>query len=238
MNKIADSIADDLSGKLKVLDRSMAETAFRALEITTPANMKVGDSRRTADAIGCDFVLLVHGGSLRRTSLSKGEYFESYIAIYLISERSGRLVSWDLISFEADDQAKAENLLFGPLKQRSELILDKLKAAEARELSEKSPASIEQLPLDYSPQDKAFRPPIPYRRIKPEYTAQALGLRCRGGRRGRGRYRSRRPCFACGSGPLGRIRAGRIGDRCGAKNELAARREERQAIGDAGFAAI
>ena len=172
-NKIASSIAENIAGKVKILDPSMADTAFRALDIGTPFNMTVGDARRTADAIGCDFVLLVRAYSTRRTSLVKGSYFETYAIFYLVSERSGQLIFWDLISFESDDHKMAENSLFSSLKQRSGPVPDKLKTAEAREMSEKAPPPIEQMPMDYTPKDETFRPPIPYRRIKPEYTPQA-----------------------------------------------------------------
>ena len=172
-SRIANSIAENLSGKLRVVDSSMAETAFRALEIGTPFNMTVGDARRTADAIGCDFILVVNAASMRRTSLSRGSYFEAFAAMYLVSERSGRLVYWDLVSAEADEQAKAESGLLLSLKQRFISIADKLDVAQTSAMAEKPPSAVEQLPPDSSQQDKSFRPPVPYRRIKPEYTQTA-----------------------------------------------------------------
>lgn len=174
----AASLTESIGAKIKVLDSSLAEAAFRSLAIETPFNMTISDSRRAASAVGCDFLLLVIAATTRRSSLSRGDYYESYAVAYLTSERSGRLVDWSLTSFAADTPENAERLLFDSARTLAGRIAERAKAAKLADLDEKPSPAIEQLPLD-SAAGKDFRPPVPYKRIKPEYpqTAFLYGVR-------------------------------------------------------------
>lgn len=172
--RFASSISESIGAKIKVLDHSMSEAAYQSLAIETPFNMTVGDSRRAASAVGCDFLLLVKAGSMRRSSLLRGDYYESFVAAYLVSERTGRLVDWSLTSFDADSAEKAERMLFDSVRPLAERIAERAKGAKLAELNEKAPLAIEQLPLENSQEGRDFRPPVPYKRIKPAYTPTAF----------------------------------------------------------------
>lgn len=175
----AASLAENIGAKIKVLDSLMAEAAFRSLAIETPFNMTISDARRAASAVGCDFLLLVRAGTTRRSSLSRVDYYESFAAAYLVSERTGRLADWSLTSFEADSPEKAERTLFDSARTLAERIADKARAARETELNEKAAPALEKLPLENEPESKDFRPPVPYKRVKPEYpqTAFLYGVR-------------------------------------------------------------
>jgi hypothetical protein len=125
--------------------------------------------------IGCDYIVLVRADGLRRESLSRPTYYEAYAFFYLIDGRSGTLRSVDGESLEKGTQAEADEALF--------LALDKTVSRIARRISdtEKLPApawrhdsEIEDVPPEDSPKAVGLKPPIPYRRIKPEYTTQAF----------------------------------------------------------------
>ncbi|MBA2333494.1 MAG: TonB family protein [Blastocatellia bacterium] len=166
----AADLANSLSGKFKVLDGSMSEAAFRSVSVENPLNMSSEQSKAAASVIGCDFLLLIKTGELRRASFAKPEYYESFMTVYVISGRTGRLVFWDLKSFEADTPAAAEKLLFSSTESVATRIREQIQAASKKEIADNSTRTIEEVPAQDSPEAKNFRPPLPYKRIKPEYT--------------------------------------------------------------------
>jgi TonB family protein len=170
----AEKLETSLSGKFKVLDGSLSETAFRTENYANPFNLTTAESKIIGAAIGCDYFLLVRAANQRRSTFGKPEFYESYAAVYVVSARTGRLVFWKLNSFEAETPAKADKLLFAASDALSVEIFEKLKTIGKDELNEKlSPQNIEELPAEDSAEAKNFRPPLPYKRIKPEYTRLA-----------------------------------------------------------------
>ena len=170
----AEKLAVSLSAKLKILDASLSETAFRAENYENPFNLTTKDAQSIGAAIGCDYFLLVRAADQRRSTFGRPEFYESYAAVYVASARTGRLVVWKLSSFEAETAAQADQKLLASTVDASAEIYEKLKIAGRQELSEKpSPADIEELPDENSAEAKNFRPPLPYKRIKPEYTPLA-----------------------------------------------------------------
>ncbi|HEV7701425.1 MAG TPA: energy transducer TonB, partial [Pyrinomonadaceae bacterium] len=109
----------------------------------------------------------------RRSSFDRPEYYEAYAAVYLVSTRSGRLVLWKNEKHEAATADKAQSELNASAAEIASEISGTAKAITAAELAEPAPMPIEEPPDDASPLAKNFKPPIPYRRIKPEYTAEA-----------------------------------------------------------------
>ena len=159
-----------LSNNFRVLDSSLSDTAFRSTKYEKPFNLSRKESKNIGAAIGCDYFLLVKAETLRRYSFSKKEFYESYAVIYAISMRSGRLVFWKLTNGEAETAEKAEGKLFDSMKDLSAEISDKLKTTSKEELDEKPTVKLEELPSENSPEAKNFRSPLPYKRIRPEYT--------------------------------------------------------------------
>ena len=159
-----------LSKNFKVLDASLSETAFSSANYEKPFNLSLEESKNIGTAIGCDYFLLVKADTLRRYSFEKKEFYESYATIYVVSSRTGRLVFWKLINSETETVEKSERKLFDSINDLSAELSNKLKLAAKEELSEKPAARLEELPAENSPEAKNFRPPLPYKRIKPEYT--------------------------------------------------------------------
>lgn len=163
---VADRLAEGLPKKFRVIDRAAAESAFSGTGEATPFNMPVLDARNAAAVIGCDVLILIRADSIRRVSLERDPYFESYAAIYVINGRTGELAAWLLKNAEAPTEQAS---LAGLINQLPE-------AAGGLENSISSAA----LPIgrgfgrfDDHSGDPAVVPPIPYRRLKPEYTRTA-----------------------------------------------------------------
>lgn len=163
-------LGNALSGKISVLDSDLSESAYRSVSPDTPFNMYAETARTIGAVIGCDYFLLVRSGNQRRTSLEKSNYFEAFAAIYVVSSRTGRLVFWRLRSFEAPTPAEADRGLANSAPSQAAEISDKLKTVTAEELAEKPGKTPEEIPAEGTPEAKNFRPPMPYKRIKPEYT--------------------------------------------------------------------
>lgn len=171
--KFAEAIHDSLKSKLVVLDSSLSETAFISVTIENAFNMTASEAKRIAAVVGCDYFLMIRTGSLRRSSFEKAEYYEAFSVLYLVSGRTGRLVFWDLRSLESDSTIEAEKLLLRSAEDVSIKIAGKMMEAFNVEKAEKPGTYIEEVPLNNSANDKTFRPPMPYKRIKPEYTRTA-----------------------------------------------------------------
>lgn len=169
----AEKLETALSEKLKILDSSMSETAFRSVKVENPFNLYKTEAKLIGAVIGCDYFLLVKSQTLRRASLSKPDYYESYAVVYVVSSRSGRLIFWKLDSFEAEKETEAGKLLFASVGNLSNEIAKRLKITEEEELNEKAAPKIAELPEENSPEAKNFRPPLPFKRVKPEYTPTA-----------------------------------------------------------------
>ncbi len=168
-----EKLENSLSNNFKVLDDSLSEAAFRSAKYEKPFNLSLEESKNIGAAIGCDYFLLIKTASQRRYSLEKKDYYESYAVVYGVSSRTGRLVFWKLSNSEAETAEKAENKLFALTNDVSAEIFDKLKIVTKDELNEKAAQKLEQLPAEDSPEAKGFRPPLPYKRIKPPYTRLA-----------------------------------------------------------------
>jgi len=166
----AEKLETWLFREFKILDKSLSEAAFNSSIYEKPFNLSLEESKNIGAAIGCDFFLLIQSKNLRRFSLEKKEYYESFAAVYVVSSRSGRLVFWKLVKGEAKITDEAEKLLFNEAEKLGSEIAEKIKKAEKTEISEKNAAKLEELPEDDSPAAKNFRPPLPFKRIRPQYT--------------------------------------------------------------------
>lgn len=169
----AEKLENSLASTAKILDASLSETAFRARTFENPFNLTVGAAKNIGAAIGCDYFLLIKAENLRRISLAKGEFYESYAAIFTVNSRTGRLIFWKLNSFEAAKAEDADKKLFDSIYVSATEISDKLKIANLTQSNEKPLPNFEKLPDENTPEAKNFRPPLPYKRLRPEYTPVA-----------------------------------------------------------------
>ncbi|MEP6947079.1 MAG: TonB family protein [Acidobacteriota bacterium] len=157
-----------------VLDDSLVWSAFDAVGPTTPYNMTTAEARNFAAALGCDFVVLVRAGDQRRSSSEREEYYESYASIFAVSAKTGRLVDWSDPQFESSKPADASRSLKQAIPSLAAALVKRLEKAAASESAEISTPRIEEMPPDGSPLLRELRPPVPYRRLKPEYTSLAF----------------------------------------------------------------
>lgn len=171
--KLIEKLESSLSERFKVLDRSLSETAFHSRSFENPFNLSLDEAKATGAAIGCDFFLLIKLDVLRRTSFERPEYYEAFAAVYAVSSRTGRLVFWKLQTFAGDKPREAEKALFDSIEDLAAEIAPRLKLKIKEELSEERAQPIEEVPAENSPAAKNFRPPLPFKRIKPEYTSAA-----------------------------------------------------------------
>jgi len=169
----SEKLEDSLSKKVKILDASLSEAAFRAQTFEKPFNLSLIESKSIGAAIGTEFFLLVKAENLRRSSLTREEFYESYAIIFTVSARTGRLVLWKLNSFEADKKEAAERKLFDSTNALAMEISEKIKSTNNEELNEKPAPNFEKLPEENSIAAKFFRPPLPYKRMRPAYTPLA-----------------------------------------------------------------
>nr|HQU86703.1 hypothetical protein [Pyrinomonadaceae bacterium] len=107
-NNFSDKLEASLSKKFRVLDASMSETAFRSVAVENVFNQTIEEAKTIGAAVGCDYFLLIKAQNQRRVSLTKNEYFESFAPVFAVSTRTGRLVFWKMLSFEAAKQIEAE----------------------------------------------------------------------------------------------------------------------------------
>lgn len=169
----AAALEKSISKNYRILDASLSETAFRSAQIENAFNLSTTEAKNVGAAIGCNYFLLVKYENLRRASLKKDEYYEAHSVVYLVSSRTGNLIFWNLKKFEADKPSESENKLFDSIQTTANEISNALQTAKNIEISQTAGKNIEEPPAENSPDAANFRPPLPYRRIKPEYTATA-----------------------------------------------------------------
>lgn len=171
------AFAERLSGsfgkKIEVLDRDLASAAFTSNTHPNPFNMTADESKEVGMVIGCDFFVLIRSVIQRRSASGRADYYEAYAVIYVVSTRTGRLVDWRLQKFEADKPENAANLLDRSAANLTADLEIRIVATAKAEIAEPKPPQMEEPPDQASPPTANFRSPIPYRRIKPEYTAEA-----------------------------------------------------------------
>jgi|KBSMisStaDraftv2_1062788.scaffolds.fasta_scaffold09588_2 TonB family protein len=172
--RAAESIGDSLSNKLAIVDASLANTAFASADIENPFNLSLEEAKRAGAAIGAEAFILVRAETLRRSSTTRPAYYESYSVVFLVNSRSGHLVWWTLVNAEANTSAISELHLDDSMQTVTANIsancLEWLKSDNLR----KTAPDLPEMPADGSPEAKTLRAPIPYRRLKPEYTRQAF----------------------------------------------------------------
>lgn len=172
--KYADHFRQALTGKFNVLDNSLGESAFNsAAAAKNPFNLTTTEAQIVGAAIGCDYFLMVKSGVQRRSSFGREEFYEAFAFIYVVSARTGRLVIWKPQIHEADTPPKAEKLLLDSADNSGAEIFKNLKIIRQQEASAKSPDKIEEVPNENLPEAENFRPPLPFKRIKPEYSRTA-----------------------------------------------------------------
>ena len=166
-------LGDRLEDKVNLLDGDLSLAAYQAVSPTTPFNLTATDSKLIGSAIGCEFFILVRSATQRRSAFRRDEYYETYAHIYVVSSRTGRLVFWKNQKREAAKPESAAKLLDDSVDSLIKEVASTIKTAQNDERNPQLEPAIEEVPDADSPLAKDFKAPVPYRRVKPEYTTEA-----------------------------------------------------------------
>lgn len=183
-NSSARTVADIFSTSLKressaeVLDRDQVRAAARGAGYSGSLNMSVSEARALGETVGSDFLVLGDAQTLRRSPSSGAVYFESYVSVFVVSSRTGRLVAWERPSFRANDEKSAERALSvelstGALAKR---VLVSVLQAERDERAARALIIDSETPvIEAAPDDEkiaeaeGLRLPKPFRHFLPSY---------------------------------------------------------------------
>jgi len=163
----AERLTAELSKRSKLLDGELAFAAFRSVEIANPFNMSWEEASRVGEVIGCDRFVMLRSGLQRRAASGGRSYLEAFAVTYLVEARTGLLTRFDLTSTEAATEAEASAKLIAKVPE----IAAKLSSTKPPEIP---PYQIfPEPPPEGSPYAVGLKLPIPYKRIRPEYTVLA-----------------------------------------------------------------
>ena len=167
---------------LQVLDSDQARAAARGAGHVPTLNMAVSEARTVGAVIGSDFYILGDAQTLRRSPSSGKTYFESYASIFLVSSRTGRLISWQRPDFQSSSTTESEKLLLNTLSQNplKDALILALRRAEKEERTARAEALVREIPvIEAAPEDdetaaaEGMRLPRPFRRLQPPYPDSA-----------------------------------------------------------------
>src|SRR5690606_21634673 len=94
-------LADQIQKSFDVIDLSMADAAFRSADVAEPFNQTVESAKNLAEIIGCEYFILIRTTNQRRAGIGRPDYFEASAAVFLVSGRTGKLLSFRLYNREA-----------------------------------------------------------------------------------------------------------------------------------------
>ncbi len=125
----AELLSERLGSSLRILDRSQSDTAFGSVSVRNVFNMGLDEAKAAGTVMGCDYFVLTRTGAQRRSSFSRPDYYEAFAVHYVVSTRTGELVSWLLKSFAAVDQIKADRARADSVSDTAKEIVDKVSKA-------------------------------------------------------------------------------------------------------------
>ena len=167
---------------LVVLDRDQVTAAARGAGYAGSINLSVGEARDLGAALGCDFFIVGDAQTIRRSPSNGAVYFESYASMFLVSARTGRLVTWERPNFRASTSSAAEQALLAKLSSQDlrHGFVAALRRTQEVERGERELRSQQPVPvIEAAPDDEklaeaeGLRLPRPYRRLVPEYPETA-----------------------------------------------------------------
>lgn len=175
-------IAEHRNGSaFQVIDRDQARSASLGAGYQGSLNMSLQEARDLASAIGCDFFFTGDAQTLRRSPSEGPAYFESYATIYLVSGRTGKLISWERASArrhgsDAAEKALLQELAAPDLVLRYQMVVPRAQEEESRERAsaiETTAPIIEVMSDGEADETRDVRAPRPFRRLKPPYPETA-----------------------------------------------------------------
>ena len=167
--------------QLLVADADLSRSAARGVGYEGSLNLTLNEARNLGSALATEFYLLGDAQLLRRSSFEKPVYYESYVSLFLVSARTGRLLLWERPSFANYHAVQARDLLLkeitsGDLANRLLFAMQRASEDERiqRNVITSSAPVIEEAPDDENTAEaQGLRLPRPFRRLLPEYPASA-----------------------------------------------------------------
>jgi TonB family protein len=167
---------------IEILDRDQARAAALGAGYAGSLNLSLIEARNLGAVLGTDFVVLGDAQTLRRSPSNGPLYFEAYASIFLVSARTGRLITWERPNFRAATATVAENSLLSELAGaglRARILVGAHRAevderAERAIIIDGDTPIIEEAPDDDKiAEAEGLRLPKPYRRFVPAYPETA-----------------------------------------------------------------
>lgn len=181
VSALGTSAADSLAANLKshaflLLDRDQSRSAASGIGYKGSLNLERQYARDLGAALGSEFYIIGDAQTLRRSPSNGTIYYESYASIFLVSARTGNLLTWMRPSCEASTPGESERLLLATisapeLKQQVSVSIRRAQEDESQQRNlviESAQAVIEEAPQD--DQDvPGLQLPRPFRRLRPKY---------------------------------------------------------------------
>ena len=175
---ISKRISEDTN--VTVIDRDQTMAAANGVGYHGSLNLSLQQARDLGSAIGCDFFVLGEGDTLRRSPSDGPVFYESYLSIFIVSTRTGRLAMWEN---QIANRPTADNAQKALLAQLSMAAIERYLKAMFRESDDESveravaveqPRVVIEAMSDNAEQtDDNNRPPRAFRRLKPAYPEAA-----------------------------------------------------------------
>jgi TonB family protein len=163
----------------RLMSRGAARAAAKGAGYAGLLNLSLEEARDLSAAVGCDFFFTGAADTVPRQPSGRPVHYESYASVFLVSAFTGRLILWEHLSAESPTAADAEKSLLDQLRARAAAYVAAFsrargdERAEHRVRIERDTPVIEEVPAEDAPEAKNFRVPLPYRRLRPEYTEAA-----------------------------------------------------------------
>lgn len=167
---------------LQLSDRDESRAAARGQRYAGSLNMTLAEARELGATLGTDFFITGDAQTLRRSPSDGSTYYEAYASIFLVSSRTGRLITWERPSHRAATPEEASSLLLKELAGAA--VRHRYRVAIARALEDerqmRALATGREAPLIEEAPDEAqsasargLKLPVPYRRLRPAYPETA-----------------------------------------------------------------
>jgi TonB family protein len=178
--KVAENLKS--SRNIYVQDQAQARAASRGAGYAGSINLSLEEARHLGSVLGSDFFLVGDAQTLRRSPSAGPVYFESYASLFLVSSRTGRLITWERPVFQAATAAAAESALIARLTNAEirDQITQLVEQAHRLEREQRDLSHTDAVPvIDEAPDDEkvaeaeGLRLPRPYRRFTPAYPESA-----------------------------------------------------------------
>ena len=180
------STAEILSARLSsksvsIVDRDLTRAAALGNGYQGSLNLTRAEARDLGAALGCEFYVLGDAQIIKRSPSTGEPYFEAYASVFVVSARTGNLISWIRPSYQSAAAESAKELLANGLKDPS--IGQRLSAAIHRayedEVRQRIIIASSETVIEEAPGDEeaaaanGIQLPRPFRRLKPIYTDEA-----------------------------------------------------------------